>query len=284
MAHSKVPDSDSAHATKSSRKQGASREVRSTSPVKQADPTPSRPKATPRKRGPKPKLNGVTKGDDAKAASKPRRDATEVTPSVADSAADSDDPEEEEAVNALAEAAAMATAAAVADETNSAAATIAAVNGLNDDSESLREDTARVTVTSDVTGEGDAETVRTSVKIEMPVDSPEQPLPASPEAALQQAKDILAEAKDLQAAEAQSSRKRKADVMEIENPEEELVEVDTKPDDDETFGDEGTGSAANHSREPPAKRTRVMVPAVEFRRQKMQKRALMGLSATIAVG
>ena len=35
---------------------------------------------------------------------------------------------------------------------------------------------------------------------------------------------------------------------------------------------------------PPAKRQRVMVPAEDFRKQKMQKRALMGLSATLAVG
>lgn len=279
MAPHKTTDADPTPKAKSSKKGGVHREPRSASPVKPGDPTPSRPKATPRRR--KPKTNGVKAGnDDAKPGHKSHRANKETTPSIADSAADSDDVEEE-AANAIAAIAAAAAPAATD------AAVVAAVNGLNDDDEPLKEDTARVTVTSDVTGEGESETVRTSVRVEMPVDGHEPSSPENPEAALQQAKEILADAKELQSAEQQaSSRKRKADDLEIENPEEELVVVANKSaEGDEPPAADGSPSpAAGATDEPPAKRTRVMVPAEEFRRQKMQKRALMGLSATIAVG
>lgn len=260
---------------KGARKQRtASREMRSASPVKVAQPTSSRAKASPKKRSRK--ANGVKAADEAKSASKNLQDLLDVdgSPSVADS---------EDEAGAIIEA-----AVAPEEALEDVADTIAVVNGAADVDDELKPNTARVTVTSDVVDEGDAETTRTSVKVELPVGSPEQPLPENPEEAIAQAKELVAAAKQLSPSDgASKSRKRKADDMEIENPEEEVVEEIVKNEETIMNGGVITNGEVEfgaRTEEPPAKRARVMVPAEEFRRKKMQTRALVGLSATVAVG
>lgn len=275
MAKGSAASPEAASSGKGSRKQRtASREIRSASPAKMAQPIQNRPKASPKKRSRK--ANGVKASEEAEAASKALKKALgdDIEPSVADS-------DDEAATAAIVEAAAPgASAEDVADA-------IAVVNG--DEANDLDENTARVTVTKDVVNEGEAETTRTSVKIEMPVGSPEQPIPESPEDAIQQAKEIVEAAKDLSPAAEKKSRKRKVEALEVENPEEELVEEVVENGEaavvSETMADaNGEVEFGARTEEPPSKRQRVMVPAEDFRRKKMQTRALMGLSATVAVG
>ncbi|KAI9712867.1 MAG: hypothetical protein M1828_001536 [Chrysothrix sp. TS-e1954] len=242
------------HPNKSARKRTATPQPNNASPSKM--PAPARPKATPRRRGPK----------------KKDQSTSDATPSVVDSAAESEDVED------AAEAATNAVSEGLVDG--------AATKGAGSN-EPLAKNTARVTVNSDVQDDGAIETTRTSVKVEMPADAASQPLPESPEQALEAAKKIVADAVTMQdgdegaPAVPAAGRKRKAsEAVELVEPEEEIVEVaDSK---------QGSRSDKVHFGErrgaPPAKRTRIMVPATDFRREKMQKRALMGLSASLAIG
>lgn len=297
---------------RSTRKRTVSREVRSTSPAKAQPPEPQsskRTKATPRKRGRKTAADVVD--GEKKGSTRARRNAANATPSVADSTVDSsseiiEDQDAAAAATAIATVAEAATEQAAADVAEQVVAEAEA-----EAKDALKKDTARVTVSEDVEEDVDGvETKRTSIQVEMPADTPEQPLPASPEEALKQAKAIVSEAKELKQGSGTSGRaagkKRKAGEMETQSPEEEIVQEIVGGDVEgelqqgvngvaqekggvgimEGTGDmvEFQGERTNVNGEPPTKRTRVMVPAADFRKQKMQKRALMGLSATLAVG
>lgn len=219
--------------------------------------------------------------DGAKASNRALQDAIDgATPSVADSAEDAED----EATHAIAEAA----AAAIDDTIQEAAESAAIADG---------EPKATVTVATEEQENGDVDATRTKISIEMPAGAANPDFPDSPEQAIRDAKAIVTEAKDLQNQGAgsppskRSGKKRKAEDLEVENSEEEVVTELVKDDDKPTVNGEGPSADGDkhvqfgeRTEEPPAKRTRVMVPADEFRKQKMQKRALMGLTATVAVG
>ena len=107
---------------------------------------------------------------------------------------------------------------------------------------------------------GDVETTTTNVKIQMPGGSADFPLPEDPE-------EMIAKAKDAQKLAGQlfddsKSLKRKAE--ELEN------------DDEEDDGDEIDGVL------PPAKKARLLEH--QLKKEKVRKRALLGVAATLAIG
>lgn len=233
----------------SARNRTASRELRSMSPVKQSAPTPNKPKATPRKR-----------------RSKKQAEAAE---SIADSADE-------------------------ADGILGAAAEVADAVGLGDSGSTkpLDEKTIRISVTQDViTGDDDVDTTRTNLKVELPADAPDLTLPTDTEAMVEKAAAMIESAKELpegttevsvspKARKSAKSHKRKASSLEddaVRGPEEIVQEI--------AHGEAtslATGEVEMHGR--ATKRTRIMVPAEEYRREKVKRRALMGLSGALAVG
>lgn len=257
----------------------ASRDLRSASPVKNAAPTPNRPKATPRKR---------------------RNKKAAATPSIADSAAsDAEyadeaygirDDDQEAVDDAIAEEVAEEIAEEIVEDVADTTAAIVVAEEAEENDETLKDDRVRVSVVSDVVpGEEDTETTRTTVKVELPSGAKELELPKDTEGVVEMAREIIEGAKDLQegntdtptAAAGKKSMKRKADVLdeddELQGPEEIVQEV--------AEGDAtelASGEVALTGR--PAKRTRVMVPAEEYRREKVRRRALVGLSGALAVG
>lgn len=109
---------------------------------------------------------------------------------------------------------------------------------------------------------GDIETTTTNVKIQMPGGSADFPLPEDPEEMIAKAKEMVKEAQKLdgQLFEDSKSLKRKAE--ELENDDDE---------DDEFDGDL-----------QPAKRARLLEH--ELKKEKVRKRALFGVAATLAIG
>lgn len=146
--------------------------------------------------------------------------------------------------------------------------------------EPLPENTVRVSIHSDVRDDGKTETTHTTVKVEMPTDAPDMKMPTDATEMIEKAREMVKTAQALQETNGEphsgaptlskQSRKRKAEELELDDVEE-VVEVIAPEDDDSAL-------------ERPVKRQRVMVPAVEYRREKVQKRALLGLSATFALG
>lgn len=278
---------------KSSRQRTTSRELRSASPTKRLAPTPAsikdRPKATPRKPRAKknPNLQDVKPARETRASSQAANEmlSSSFADSVADSAADSG---EERDVDAETEAIADDVEATV-DETNEddEEGEEEEVQEEEDDDiedEALPENTVRVSVQADVTDDGETETTRTTVRVEMPADAPELALPKDASGMIEQARAIVERARELQDSQTgegatpapSASRKRKADeyeedlVLELE-ANEELVEV-------------MPAEADASSSQPPTKKLRVMVPAEEYRREKVTKRAFLGLSFSLAFG
>lgn len=158
------------------------------------------------------------------------------------------------------------------------------IAGENDAAEPLPSNTVRVSVHSDVRDDGKTETTRTTVKVEMPTDAPDMDMPQDATEMIEKAREMVMTAQALQEtsgegqsgapASSERSRKRKAEELELDDVEE-IVEVDGVRDD---VGNDRELEAR------PAKRQRVMVPAIEYRREKIQKRALVGLTATFALG
>lgn len=247
----------------------ASRDLRSVSPAKHVAPA-NRPKATPRKR---------------------RAKKSAATPSVADSVASDIDEayefngvteDQKEALDEAIEEVAEDAAEAIADA-------VAAAGEASEESEPLAKGTVRVSVVEDVVDDADGnETTSTNVKVELPAGSKNLTLPTDTEGVIEMARDIIANAKELEgtaenttAAPSKKSSKRKAAAMDedddLQGPEEIVQEIAEGAATELT-----TGEVELHGR--PAKRTRVMVPAEEYRREKVKRRALMGLSGALAVG
>jgi len=128
-------------------------------------------------------------------------------------------------------------------------------------SEEVSEPVVKVKVDTDVEVNGDIETTHTHVQVEMPAGSPELPLPEDTEAMIAKAKEMVeAAVKGQELAVSTSSKqlKRKAEEVEEEVGEEE-----------ETL-------------EPaPAKKAKV---DSALKKERVKTRALIGLSATLAIG
>jgi hypothetical protein len=115
-----------------------------------------------------------------------------------------------------------------------------------------------VDVESVVQVNGDTESTTTKVKIEMPGGSADLPLPESPEAMIQKAKEMVEEAKKLDGEGSDRASKRKAEELDDEDDE------------------EWDGVLQ------PAKKTKLLEQ--EIKKEKVRKRALFGVAATLAIG
>lgn len=131
----------------------------------------------------------------------------------------------------------------------------------------------KVTVDSDVLDNGDnTETTHTHVEVEMPASLPDLPLPDDTEAMIAKAKEMVEAAVEVESAAAKGSKnkrssKRKAAAVQ----EEEEEDVKTK----ETA--EGAGPAAKKAKIDPKAES-------ELKKEIVKKRALIGISATLALG
>ena len=128
------------------------------------------------------------------------------------------------------------------------------------DSESVNDDKVKVDVETTVEKKGDTETTTTNVKIEMPKDSAELPLPENPEQMIETAKQMVDEARQLDGQAGPSSSKRKAEFL----------------DDDENTDEAGDSDLQ------PAKRARLLEQ--QIKKEKVRNRALMGVAATMVIG
>lgn len=128
------------------------------------------------------------------------------------------------------------------------------------DSESVDGERVIVEVESNVQVNGAGETTTTNVKIDMPSGSAELPLPQSPEEMIEKAKEMVAEARKLEGDSSNKSKslKRKADVL-----------------------DDSEDEAADNELQP-AKKARIL--SQELKKERVRKRALIGVVATLAIG
>ncbi|KAL2399361.1 hypothetical protein ABEF92_003536 [Exophiala dermatitidis] len=115
----------------------------------------------------------------------------------------------------------------------------------------------KVQVEESVEVDGTTETTHTNVTVEMPPGSPELPLPEDTEKMLETARRMVQEAKALEDSP-KVSRKRKAP-----EPESEPSDVDQEPS------------------EQPAKRARLLEE--KLKKEKVRNRAVLGLTATLAI-
>ena len=267
-----------------------SRELRSASPSKVSAPSAvqNRPKATPRK-------SRVKKNIDSKSAKQTgEADGREIN--------DSDDQPDGEILDNITGHENQQSEAELEDELpqskrskspkksarfrdrNAEVGDDPDIAGEDDVAEPLPSNTVRVSVHSDVRDDGETETTHTTVKVEMPTDAPDMNMPQDATEMIEKAREMVMTAQALQDTEGEGqpaaptsskqNRKRKAEELELDDVEE-IVEVDS-------VGEKNGNDQALEAR--PAKRQRVMVPAIEYRREKIQKRALVGLTATFALG
>jgi hypothetical protein len=133
-------------------------------------------------------------------------------------------------------------------------------NGASATPSSATEDVVRVEVDETVEKHNDMETIHTTVKVEMPADHPDLPLPENTEDMIAKAKEMVEEANKLEEKKKRGRpSKRKADEAEL---------VD----------DTGEAGASNSQ---SAKRQRMVET---LKKERVKTRALLGLTATLAIG
>ncbi|KAH7030161.1 apses transcription factor-like protein [Macrophomina phaseolina] len=150
------------------------------------------------------------------------------------------------------------TPSALSKEVESTPAPSEPAESVNGEAATAGAEKVRVEVDEVVTKEGDTETTTTAVKVDVPADHPEMPLPESPEEMIANARKMVEEANKAEGS--RTSSKRKAD---------ELAREDE--DDDE-----------NAMEVQPVKKTKVLEE--ELRKERVRSKAFMGLSATLAIG
>ncbi|OJD40827.1 apses transcription factor [Diplodia corticola] len=150
------------------------------------------------------------------------------------------------------------TPSALSKELESTPAPSEPAESVNGEGASVGTDKVRVEVDETVTKEGEVETTTTAVKVDVPADHPELPLPQSPEEMVANARKMVEEANKAEGS--RSAQKRKAD--------------DLSPNDED---------ADERSMEvQPVKKTKVLEE--ELRKERVRSKAFMGLSATLAIG
>ena len=126
------------------------------------------------------------------------------------------------------------------------------------DGERANHDKVTVEVDSAIEINGDTETTRTNVKVEMPANSPDLPLPESTEAMIAKAKEMVEEARKLEGESSKRAGKRKAEELDDEEDEEKDNELQ------------------------PAKKARLLQQ--DIKKERVRNRALFGVAATLAIG
>jgi len=126
-------------------------------------------------------------------------------------------------------------------------------------SESVDEDAVRVEVTETVETNGNVETTITNVKIDMPANAPELPLPESTEDMIAKAQAMVAEASKLDGKQVNGVKplKRKADDIEVDEDE---IAVAVQP----------------------AKKVKVLEEQVK--KDTVTRKAMFGIGALVAIG
>ena len=186
---------------------------------------------------------------------------------------------EKEANNALAEAASASLQSALDDATSVAEATPAPESILDETEEVNHDDTGSVELNGDVIEpvaelavdesatvrvevdqetevNGDTEITHTNVTVEMPVGLPELPLPEDTEKMLQQAKEMVENAKEIEGSPKVTRSKRRIEEVEATDIDAELPVQ-------------------------PAKRARVLED--KLKRERVRTRAVFGVAASLAV-
>lgn len=131
------------------------------------------------------------------------------------------------------------------------ASTTSLDNGASISSENLNGESFTVKVESALQLNGDSETTTTNVQVNIPVLS----APERPERIIERAKEMVEEARKLEGEISRSNIKRKADALEDSEP---AVEP------------------------PPTKKVRLLER--ELKRERVQKRAIIGVAATLLLG
>lgn len=142
---------------------------------------------------------------------------------------------------------------------------------IQEEDESADEDAVKVEITNTVEEgiDGGEPTTTTHVTIETPANHPDLKVPADPQAYLDQAKAAIAEANRMTAGRA-AGKKRKA------------VEMLQDDEADETKAVEEGSSSSTLREDQPNKRLRLT--ETELRKEKIKRRATMGIAISLGVG